>query len=148
MIQGSLKPMTRIAELLPEALKQTSAEPLDCSVRLARSAKGRISGRCTSGRAAARGRVGKLERSACSAATLSGMRGVFKASPVIEQVPSIRSFWSEDVGQILSLRSTWSAVFLKRVAFLSSDFSAPFQAPNKAPEPTPTAVTPRAVEVK
>jgi hypothetical protein len=62
------------AESPAGALEQTSAEPLDCLVRLPRVMEGWTCGILTSGRAAFRRRVWNLEAGDGSAATLSGMR--------------------------------------------------------------------------
>jgi hypothetical protein len=70
------------AESPTGALEQTSAEPLDCLVRLPRVMEGWIRGILTSDRAAARLRGWSFEEGDGSAATSSGM-GTLGRGPVV-----------------------------------------------------------------
>jgi hypothetical protein len=69
-------------DLLPAALKQTSAEPLACSVRLAKGEKS-VSGRRAFGRAAAQRHGASIEHFRGSAAPSSHIRGSSKEIPVV-----------------------------------------------------------------
>jgi hypothetical protein len=73
------------AESPAGALEQTSAEPLDCFVRLPCVMEGWIRGVLTSGRAAARTYCGKFEEGLGSAATSSGMRTLGRVPVVIRR---------------------------------------------------------------
>jgi hypothetical protein len=114
------------------AWEQTSAGPLDCFVRAFGAVGNMACGGRGSGRAAARKCVWNVEAGDGSAATSSGMRSRQKGScsPI-------------ESGHSNARKRLARTLFFE----VMSDFSSFPKPPNKAPEPTPTAVTPRAVEM-
>jgi hypothetical protein len=113
-------------EAPPEAMKQTSAEPLDCFVRQPGVLR-RICGVSVSVRPAARSLVGKVLYGACRAATSS----------------RIRTLESETV--VTRRENAKPRVFGRQFTRGWALSSQRTKGPNKAPEPTRAAVTPRAV---
>ena len=123
-----------------KALKQTSAEPLDCSVRPADGSKRKISGERIPVRAAAPRRGCNLVRFTGSAAISSGERRLFSRSRDPEVVGHCRP---SDVKRrrVISRRDT---LFISEVFHLGVP-------PNKSPEPTltvrPFSLTTAALEI-